>query len=1274
MASNLSLSPIEKELQYSLIYEEYKGNFATARNKLEAKNKEGSGLALGLLKTLQGNVSEALQLFQNLEDQAEQNDPKRIRLRYLYWLAQSWQYNTFPDGNGAGALEINARWNPQNVLAGLQAEVNQLSATIDSNTWKLEQLLIFSFLPGLQSARSLVQNTVNNASGLSPETMLNAALSQYSSFLQEAQNFGLTPSLTAYAHLTAADLCHRAGNHQQKQSLLEQAAVSYYQAQDRTGQARCLLMQGDWYAAPFSSPLALNLSISDAYSEGSQLDWRLEARENSMENADLKEATRYYQEALKIYEAVEAPRGIGHVQLRIGYLFWQEEDYGTALEWIKKAEKAFRVAEDYPALYLAQTHRMLAEVSNGKLAPDLNTAHSIGEWGKRSGSFSYTLGLGLLIGRVARHWLIRKVDYEKALACYRLAQQLYTGLGALFNQAQSIVDQGRTYELIGEFTSALNTYEKAADLFGQTIQSRQVITNDLQRIAIMLVQSYYNLAIKNMDGKAIASCIEKLDRIQLASSHAISEFDQAHNQVMDFAITGLADSIKSQAKVFAPLYQAIAARNKGATAKAEMLFAKAAQEAEITPGGAFLKASVLAQQRKYAEAKDLFETYLANSGAGQGFSQELLQLLASAGGEQASQQMAQQQIRLNEQAFTFMVRTKHFEDAQDYARRLESLGGANWWQNQSQAWLTLSDYGEMYEGLGGLVEKDGNKESALQLWSTSLNYFEKGIEVLEAQRNRLSRDELKTALGGGLGVQFLYFCATRICVKMYEAYKQLDDPEEAQRYLAKSFSLAEKNKSKALLDLMEDSQSLRRVSVDESAVFRQWREITARLSLYRRRMAYERRKSQPEPDHLVQIEQWIEQAENRLQEVQVKLEKENPILLNLLKEEAAITSLEKVPSLLPHSSTLLQYFFLDQTLLIWAVNTHGVSKVYQIEQDAKALAREAISFHNACQHQQPWEERSKALAQKLLRPLRESPFKQCKRIFIVPHAELHLIPFAALMLEGNLLVENYELAHLPSASSLLYLQRKNTSGWKNEKVLSIGNPVNMRFQPPLGEEVSFSTLEGASLEAAYIAQLTHGKALLGEAATRKKVMEQVGQFPILHFSTHGYLSEHFPFQSALLLANGEALSVYDFIGLQLHTRLVVLSACQTALGERTGGDDLLGLTRGLLGAGAEAAVVTSWSVSDASTTLLMSVFYQALQRPDVTPSQALRNAQLMLKTMSKAEGLKQFNVLREAVDPEIEIAFSEAEKGVGKQKKQETSVDYSHPYYWSAFVFIGSSG
>jgi CHAT domain-containing protein len=148
-----------------------------------------------------------------------------------------------------------------------------------------------------------------------------------------------------------------------------------------------------------------------------------------------------------------------------------------------------------------------------------------------------------------------------------------------------------------------------------------------------------------------------------------------------------------------------------------------------------------------------------------------------------------------------------------------------------------------------------------------------------------------------------------------------------------------------------------------------------------------------------------------------------------------------------------------------------------------------------------------------------------------------------------------------------------------------------------------------------------------------------------------------PLNSAVALAGGETLTVYELMLLRLQARLVVLSACSTAQGETTGGDDVLGLTRGLLAAGAQRALVSLWPVEDRSTELMMGEFYRRL-KAGAAPAEALREAQRFLHGLSK--------------DPVDGAPGAERRVIFGRQGVQ-APVDpgYSHPYYWAPFVLVG---
>jgi CHAT domain-containing protein len=145
--------------------------------------------------------------------------------------------------------------------------------------------------------------------------------------------------------------------------------------------------------------------------------------------------------------------------------------------------------------------------------------------------------------------------------------------------------------------------------------------------------------------------------------------------------------------------------------------------------------------------------------------------------------------------------------------------------------------------------------------------------------------------------------------------------------------------------------------------------------------------------------------------------------------------------------------------------------------------------------------------------------------------------------------------------------------------------------------------------------------VLGFDADRQFALSgALSQYRIVHFATHGFLNSTHPNLSGIVLSlldrEGKSqdgfLRLQDVYNLHLPADLVVLSACQTGLGEEIKGEGTIGLTRGFMYAGAPRVVVSLWSVDDRGTAALMSAFYQKMLQDDLSPDAALREAQLAL--------------------------------------------------------------
>ena len=151
------------------------------------------------------------------------------------------------------------------------------------------------------------------------------------------------------------------------------------------------------------------------------------------------------------------------------------------------------------------------------------------------------------------------------------------------------------------------------------------------------------------------------------------------------------------------------------------------------------------------------------------------------------------------------------------------------------------------------------------------------------------------------------------------------------------------------------------------------------------------------------------------------------------------------------------------------------------------------------------------------------------------------------------------------------------------------------------------------------------KALDFEASRAMATNPELARYRIIHFATHGVLNNKHPELSGLLLSlvdrHGKPqdgfLRLHEIYNLNLPADLVVLSACQTALGKEIRGEGLVGLTRGFMYAGAARVVASMWKVDDAATAELMARFYRAMLTDRLSAPEALRAAQIQIRSQSR---------------------------------------------------------
>ena len=348
-------------------------------------------------------------------------------------------------------------------------------------------------------------------------------------------------------------------------------------------------------------------------------------------------------------------------------------------------------------------------------------------------------------------------------------------------------------------------------------------------------------------------------------------------------------------------------------------------------------------------------------------------------------------------------------------------------------------------------------------------------------------------------------------------------------------------------------------------------------------------------------------------------------------------------------TVLLAYSLGSEKSYLWAITRSGIDSYElppenQIVQAANRVYQ-SLKINPLSQPLNDLTAAAQALSQLILSPAAEQLTR--KRLIVVPDGVLHYIPFQVLPSPASAepLIATKEIINAPSASILGELQQEATKRQMPfNSLAAFGDPVFARntretTDAKLSSQQVIATarLRSAlrntrtfdfSKERLFYAkhELDRLREVAGEtalvvsdyAATREKFLStDLTQYAILHVATHGLFDPERPEVSGLLLTNvsPEEKQLNGFIGLQdiyelrAPVLLVVLSACQTALGKDVRGEGLLGVTRGFMYAGASGVVASLWQVDDEATAELMKLFYSNMLQNGMTPGEALRAAQ-----------------------------------------------------------------
>jgi CHAT domain-containing protein/tetratricopeptide (TPR) repeat protein len=488
--------------------------------------------------------------------------------------------------------------------------------------------------------------------------------------------------------------------------------------------------------------------------------------------------------------------------------------------------------------------------------------------------------------------------------------------------------------------------------------------------------------------------------------------------------------------------------------------------------------------------------------------------------------------------------------------------------------------------------------------------FKQAITLVEALRAPLPAEEFYTA-----------FIADKLTPYTELARLCLTDGD-ANR-VVEALDYVERARSRALADILRGVLPFRPKPRDafEAELFARLEELRHELNWFYSQLNHlPQEDTTPSVVTMTALQDAARERETAILEVTRQLQQRGQN--NLIQVEPLQT--EQLQQALGPETALVEYFSLDGQLLAFVVTSEQVEVVGQlgdeewVEAELKQLrfqldvlryGAERLHAHLGQLTQRVRHYLSK-LYDVLLRPLEDKLGD--RRLVIAPFRALHYVPFHALYDGVSYVIEHREVCYTPSASVLQDCLARPPRLPQRAILLGVPDPQ----APRVRDEV-----------AGLVALFPEAVTLLDDQATLAALREQAPTADVLHLACHGQFRPDNPLFSSLRLADGW-LTVRDAYNLDLPGGLVTLSACETGMSAVAPGDELIGLARGFLSAGAPSLLVSLWTVDDESTATLMTSFYSRLRSGD-GPAAALRQAQ------------------RQALE------------------------SYPHPFFWSPFVLFG---
>jgi CHAT domain-containing protein/tetratricopeptide (TPR) repeat protein len=574
-------------------------------------------------------------------------------------------------------------------------------------------------------------------------------------------------------------------------------------------------------------------------------------------------------------------------------------------------------------------------------------------------------------------------------------------------------------------------------------------------------------------------------------------------------------------------------------------------------------------------------------------------------------------------------------------------------------------------------------ERSLGSLNDALAEIREAMKIVESLRSSLARFELRYSYFALMQEYYAFYIDL-----LMQLYKQNSD----EQLVATAFEASESTRARSLREILTEARVDIRQGVPDELLSRE-RELQQQLSA-RARYYLRLKNNQRTESEANALEKELRQLINEYSEVEAQIRARSPRYAELTKPNLPDTK-EIQTKLLNDQTVLLEYLLGEEKSYVWLVSNKSVqvyeilnraeletatTKLYELLTARQTIPEEdAITYERrvAAADAEYWNQAA-SLSRILLGPIAAQI--SGKRLLLVTDGALQYLPFEALpdpnstgANEPKPLILEHEIVNLPSASTLYSLRQQRLQTAAADKLVALfADPVFASTDPrvtqhrhdaqienqdkaQLGKVIvserdisarnraSIPRLPSTKDESEAIMRLVprgQGMIASGFNANRSRVVDKdLGRFQIVHFATHGVVDTEHPELSGIILSmvNEQGspedgfFQIHDIYNLKLSARLVVLSACSTALGKNVKGEGFIGLTRAFMYAGAQSTVASLWKVDDNATTELMRQFYDAMLNRGISPPAALRAA----------------------------------------KEKMWQHPRWKHPFYWAAFVIQG---